>query len=119
MTMKSNALKTTNGYDHIGLYPVGSGDVKKLEIYSGLFNVFMKLSPNLAWVADEDSRLVFGNPSFYNYFGLKEEEAAGKFLTDLVPAEVVDALYKKHIEVLHTGKPVELLEKVKWPNGTQ
>jgi len=118
--MKSNALKTQSGYDQSnGLYPVGSGDVKKLEINSGLFNVFMKLSPNLAWVVDEDSRLVFGNPSFYKYFGLQEEIAAGKLLTELVPAEVVDAFYKKHIEVLNTGKPVELLEKVKWPDGTQ
>jgi len=118
--MKSNALKTQSGYDQSnGLYPVGSGDVKKLEINSGLFNVFMKLSPNQAWVVDEDSRLVFGNPSFYKYFGLQEEIAAGKLLTELVPAEVVDAFYKKHIEVLNTGKPVELLEKVKWPDGTQ
>jgi PAS domain S-box-containing protein len=116
--MKSNALKTGNNYiQPKALYPVGAV-YKSHEIGTELFNAFMQHSPNLAWVVDEDDYLVFGNGSFYKYFGLEAENCTGKLLPELVPAEVADALYKKHKEVLNTGKPVELVQKVKWPDGS-
>ena len=80
--MKSNALKTNQS----GLYPVNAEEtVKRLEIASDLLNVFMKQSPNLAWVVDEHAHLIFASQAFFKYFGLKEEEATGKPLPELVP----------------------------------
>jgi len=116
MNMKSNALKTNQS----GLYPVNAEEtVKRLEIASDLLNVFMKQSPNLAWVVDEHAHLIFASQAFFKYFGLKEEEATGKPLPELVPKEVAEALYHKHEEVLKSNTSTELLQKVKWPDGTQ
>jgi PAS domain S-box-containing protein len=83
-----------------------------------LFNVFIKKTPNLAWVVDEDSNLVFASQSFYLHFGLNESTSIKKNIAELVPKHVADSLYEKHVQVLHTGKPAELVEKVKWANGS-
>ncbi|MEI2737936.1 MAG: PAS domain S-box protein [Chitinophagaceae bacterium] len=92
-----------------------SGQLKERE---ALFNVFMKQTPNLAWVVDEDANLVFASESFYQYFGLDINKSVNKNIADLIPSVVAGALYEKHHQVLQTGMPVELVEKVKWANGT-
>ncbi len=91
---------------------------KKLSEREALFNVFMKQTPNMAWVVDEDTNLVFASAAFYNYFGLDEVSSLGKSMMDIVPAVVANSLYEKHIEVLKTGKPVETVQKVNWADGT-
>lgn len=89
----------------------------QLQERDALFNMFMKQTPNLAWVVDEDSNLIFGSQSFYQYFGLDEKKARGKNIIDLVPPAVANSLYEKHVEVLNTGIATELLERVKWADG--
>lgn len=84
-----------------------------------LFNVFMNNSPNLAWVVDEDTNLVLASRSFYKYFRLDEKNAEGRKISELVPAEIFDALVKKHLSVLEKGKPVEVTEKIKWADGSR
>ncbi|MBK7560280.1 MAG: PAS domain S-box protein [Chitinophagaceae bacterium] len=90
---------------------------EQLQEREALFNVFMKQTPYLAWVVDEDSNLVFASQSFYQYFGLDERASLNKNIIDLVPDGVAKALYEKHLQVLKTGVPAELLKKVKWANG--
>lgn len=90
----------------------------QLQDREALFNMFMKQTPNLAWVVDEDANLVFASQSFFKYFGLDESKAINKNIVELVPSVAANALYEKHIQVLQTGMPVELVEKVKWANGT-
>ncbi len=92
-----------------------SGQLQERE---ALFNEFMKQTPNLAWVVDEDSNLVFASQSFCQYFGLDEKNSINKNIFDLIPAVVANSLYEKHIQVLQTGMPVQLVEKVEWANGT-
>lgn len=89
----------------------------QLQDREALFNMFMKQTPNLAWVIDEDANLVFANQSFYQYFGLDEKKSINKNISELVPPLVANTLYQKHIQVLQTGLPVELVEKVQWANG--
>lgn len=91
---------------------------RQLKEREALFNVFMKQTPNLAWVVDEDGNLVFASESFYEYFGLNKNKSVDKNIGDLIPSVVAGALYEKHLQVLQTGVPVELVEKVKWANGT-
>ncbi len=83
-----------------------------------LFRSFLRNTPNLAWVLDEEAVLLCASQSFYTYFGLKEEEASDRNIFELIPPIVGDALYAKHVQVLETGKPVEVIEKVKWSDGT-
>lgn len=82
-----------------------------------IFNVFMKQTPNLAWVVDEDANLIFANQSFYEYFRLDEKSALNNKMVDLVPSITKTDLFKKHLEVLETGLPAELLEKANWADG--
>ena len=90
----------------------------QLQERDALFNVFMKQTPNLAWVVDEDANLVFASQSFYQYFGLDEKKAINKNIVELVPPGVAKALYEKHIQVIQKGVPAELIEKVQWADGT-
>lgn len=93
-----------------------SGQLQERE---ALFNEFMKQTPNLTWVMDEDANLVFASQSFFRYFGLDEKKSINKKIVDLVPSAVAKSLYEKHLQVLQTGMPAELIEKVKWANGTE
>ncbi|MEO6613397.1 MAG: PAS domain S-box protein [Chitinophagaceae bacterium] len=90
----------------------------EVEERKAIFGSFMKQTPNLAWVVDEDSRLIFASQAFYSYFGLDEKKTRNRIITELVPAGVAKSLYEKHKQVLQTGQPAKILEKVKWANGT-
>lgn len=84
-----------------------------------IFGAFMKQSPNLAWVVDEDATLLEANNIFYSFFGLKESETKNKNILELVPDSVSKALYEKHLQVIESGKASGFTEKVKWANGTE
>lgn len=83
-----------------------------------LFRSFLEKTPALAWVLDEHARLLFASRSFYDYFGLKPELAVNRHIVDLVPPTVSEALYSKHMQVLDTGRTIDVTEKVKWADGT-
>ncbi len=92
--------------------------VLEVKERKAVFASFMNQTPNLAWVVDEDSKLVFASKAFYNYFGLDPKQARNKKITDLVPGPVAKSLYEKHQQVFQTGKASEIVEKVKWADGT-
>lgn len=82
-----------------------------------VFNAFMKNSPNMVWVLDEETHLVYANKAFLNYFRI-DETAINKKIADILPLSVTEALYEKHLKVLHTGLPQELKEKGKLADGS-
>ena len=90
----------------------------QLSKQEALFSAFMQRTPNMAWVVDEDASLVFASHSFYQYFRLDEKKAVNKKIIDIIPGTVANAMYEKHIQVLETGVPAEMMEKVKWADGT-
>lgn len=92
-----------------------TGDLTEQE---ALFKAFMSKTPNLAWLVNEDARLVFASKTFYQYFGIDESSSGNKNLADLVPDTVAKALYEKHVQVIKTGVPVEFMQKVNWADGT-
>ncbi|MEK7225852.1 MAG: PAS domain S-box protein, partial [Bacteroidota bacterium] len=83
-----------------------------------VFKAFMDNTPNLAWVVDEEGTLIFASHSFYQYFGIDERESANRKMVDVIPANVAKALYDKHVQVLESGQPTEVVEKVEWADGT-
>ncbi|HUR67270.1 MAG TPA: PAS domain S-box protein, partial [Chitinophagaceae bacterium] len=83
-----------------------------------LFRSFMSRTPNLAWVIDEDGALLMASKSWYQHFGQTEEGAVSRNILDLVPPSVADALHNKHLQVLETGKSIEVDERVKWIDGS-
>ena len=82
-----------------------------------ILQAFMRNTPNLAWVVNEDACLEFANPVFLQYFRLNET-VLNKKIADLIPLSIVDTLYEKHEKVLQTGLPVEIVEKGKSADGT-
>jgi PAS domain S-box-containing protein len=77
------------------------------------FSLFMDSLPGPAFMKDAAGRLVYLN------IAAKEKLLArwrdtwlGKTARDLFPAEVADALERNDREVLATGKPVQVLEKI-------
>jgi PAS domain-containing protein len=70
----------------------------------------MKNTPNLVWVVDEEASLVYANDIFFQYFRL-DETALNKKIAEILPLAVADALYEKHLKVLQTGLPLEIMEK--------
>lgn len=90
----------------------------ELEQRNALFKAFINQTPNLAWVVDEDSNLVFASQAFYQYFGLEEKKALNNKITNLIPGVIAANMFEKHMQVLETGKPTKLIEKAKWADGT-
>jgi PAS domain S-box-containing protein len=82
-----------------------------------IFKAFMRNTPNLIWVVDEDANLVYANHPFFQYFRL-DETALNKKIAEILPLAVADALYEKHLKVMQTGLPLEIMEKGKSADGT-
>ncbi|HEY6502933.1 MAG TPA: PAS domain S-box protein [Chitinophagaceae bacterium] len=93
--------------------------VERLREKNALLDAFVRQLPNLVWVVDEDSRLMLASDSFYNYFGLNEQQCLNKRMSDMVPASVYKTFYDKHVAVLESGKPMKFVEKARFADGTK
>lgn len=92
----------------------------KLEEAELLFTSFMKNSPTLGWVYDENSRLVYGNPLFVQTVGIPEQYQ-GKKLAELVNKNLSDDFTKllayRIRQVVMTGKTIIAEDAVPDLNG--
>src|SRR5205085_2807255 len=86
---------------------------ERVDEKNALSNAFIRQTPNLGWVVDEESKLMMGSTAFFQHFGLNEKESLNKSMLNLVPSFVYKALYAKHIEVFEKGVPLKVVEKVK------
>jgi PAS domain S-box-containing protein len=91
--------------------PAGNEKAEKI------FKAFMKNTPNLVWVVEEDGTLVYANHTFFQYFRL-DETALNKKIAELLPLAVADALYERHLKVVQTGLHLEVIEKGRSADGT-
>lgn len=80
---------------------------------------FMQHNPGLAWIVDEDTRLVTASQSFYSHFNLDPNKSEGKLINELVPSTVFHSLFEKHKQVMEHGVPMSLIEKMKWVDETE
>src|SRR5258706_249706 len=90
----------------------------RVEEKKALINAFVKQTPNLAWVVNEDTKLMLGSSAFFQYIGAEEKDSLNKNMSELVPPFVYKALHEKHLKVLETGVPLEVMERVKLADGT-
>lgn len=89
----------------------------KASELEAIFQSFMKETPNMAWVIDEDENLVFANKVFNDFFKI-DKKAFNSPIADLLPEKVVAFLYEKHKEVFTRGKAVRTIQKVPLADGT-
>ncbi len=92
--------------------------IRELKERKAVLRSFMKQTPNLAWVVDEQASLLFASRNFYEFFGIAEETAAQKNLVELVPQAIAVALLEKHLRVLETGVSEDLVLPIKWADGS-
>jgi PAS domain S-box-containing protein len=91
---------------------------KKAKENEMLFHAFNEHTPNLAWMVDEDARLMYANQSFFKYLGLTEK-AVGQNIVELMPVEIGETLVKKHRQVMDTGQALQSQEKMFLANGSE
>lgn len=91
---------------------------ERLNEKKAIISAFVGQTPNLAWIIDEDERLILASTAFYESFGLKESESINRKISELVPAFVYEALYEKHRTVIQTRTAVKFLEKSRMADGT-
>jgi PAS domain S-box-containing protein len=90
----------------------------RLQEKEALFNQFMKHTPNLFWVVDDASTLVFANTTFYKFFSLDPAAATGQKLIHIIPSRAYKSLFGKHLQVFETNETGEFIEKAEWADGT-
>lgn len=91
---------------------------KQLRQKEVLFNAFMENTPGLAWLLDEEARLIAASQAFYRHFNISETTAQGQKVKELVPPQVYDTLFEKHMRALEKGDRLNLVEKVNWVDGS-
>ncbi len=92
--------------------------IRELKERKAVLKSFMKQTPNLAWVVDEEGCLLFASRNFYDFFNIDESDAVHKNILELVPPAIADTLYETHLRVLETGEPADLIRSVKWADGS-
>ncbi|MBL7738426.1 MAG: PAS domain-containing protein [Chitinophagaceae bacterium] len=91
----------------------------RVQEKKALIDAFVRQTPNLVWVLDEDSRLHMASDAFFSYFGIDKEASLYKEMSKLVPESVYRNFYDKHIHVLETGRPMKFIEKVRFADGAK
>jgi PAS domain S-box-containing protein len=81
------------------------------------FEAFMKNSPAIAFLKDEDGRLAYANPAFLQRVGLGPGQWHGKTDAELWPIEFAVPIRASDLEVLTTGLPKAVEEIFPTANG--
>ncbi len=90
---------------------------KALRESEARFHAFMDNSPAIAWMKDEQGRHVYLSRSYERRFGVHFEDWQGKTDFELWPREIAEEFRKNDEEVLHTGRPVEVVEATPTADG--
>jgi PAS domain S-box-containing protein len=83
------------------------------------FRLFMDYNPAIAWMKDEQGRHVYLNKTYEQRFGVRLTDWRGKTDRDLWPPEIAEVFQKNDHAVLAAGKPLEVLENTRNPDGAQ
>ena len=74
--------------------------------------------PHLAWINDEQSRIIAVNEPFAQTFGVSTEEVVGKTAYDICPADLAQAYHDDDAEVLQSGQRKVVVERCIRADGT-
>ena len=118
------ALPVTNQRGEISAGMVMTQDITDhqrteaaLRESQALFQSFMNNSPAVAFMKDEDGRIVYVNAPFERLFGLTRADWEGKTEADFWPAETAARLRANDLAVLAGDQVVELLEELPHADG--
>jgi PAS domain S-box-containing protein len=83
------------------------------------FKAFMDNSPVMAFIKDEQNRMVYINEPFERKFQVKLADLRGKQDDEWVPQESAKQTPENDMIVFSTGKAVETVETLPTPDGSQ
>ncbi|MGE5107877.1 MAG: PAS domain-containing protein [Sphingobacteriales bacterium] len=90
----------------------------KLKSSDTLLSTYLNNTPNIAWIVDEDEKLVFANESFFRYMN-NDKTSLGKTLFDVVPPLIAASLVNNHKKILETDLPQHIQEKMFLADGSE
>ncbi len=82
------------------------------------FQAYMDNSPAVAFLKDEDGRMIYVNRPFETFFQTTLEQIRGKSDFELWPPETAQQLREHDLAVLASGQPMQTYEDVPAPDGT-
>ena len=82
------------------------------------FQAFMNHGPAMAFIKDEQARMIYVNEPFERKFDIKLANLYGKTDEEWLPFEAAKQTYKNDMIVLSTGKTLETVETVPTPDGS-
>ncbi len=81
------------------------------------FRLFMDNSPSMAWMKDEQGRVVYLNKTHERRFGVRLEDWLGKTDFEIWPEEVARPIWENDQTVLRDGQAKEITEETVNPDG--
>ncbi len=81
------------------------------------FDAFMKNSPAIAFLKDEDGRFLYMNPAFTQSVGIDPTSWQGQTDAELWPPQIAQPIRASDLEVLTTGVPKAVEEVYPGPQG--
>jgi len=91
---------------------------KALMLKQKHLKALMNNIPHLAWIKDEQGRVIAVNEPFAQAFGVSSEELVGKSAHDIFPADLAQAYHDDDAEVLQSGKRKVVVERGALADGT-
>lgn len=81
------------------------------------FQAFMNHNPAAFWIADQSGRLLYLNPTYFRLFSCTQE-AVGKYISEIFPAEIAEQFLQNNQRVFETGAAIETIERAPRPDGS-
>jgi len=81
------------------------------------FQAFMNHSPTSAWIADQEGRLLYLNPTYAQTFQLPQD-AVGKPIHDIYGEEFAQQFLENNRRVFQTGQVIETVETAPRSDGS-
>ncbi|MBD1825697.1 PAS domain-containing protein [Cyanobacteria bacterium FACHB-DQ100] len=81
------------------------------------FQAFMNHNPAASWIADQSGRLLYLNPTYFKLFSCPED-AVGKHISEIFPAEIAEQFLQNNQRVFETGAVIETIERAPRLDGS-
>jgi PAS domain S-box-containing protein len=82
------------------------------------FRLFMRHSPTIAWIKDEDGRHIFLSETYEKRFGVRLADWRGKTDAELWPPEVAAQFRHNDLAVLASNQAIQVTEQTANPDGS-
>lgn len=83
-----------------------------------LLRAFMDSCPAIAWIKNEQGRMVYLSRSFEDHFGAYMESWIDKSDADIWPPDLAERYRNSDLAVLEAGQPMEFVEPAVSPDGS-